>query len=212
MVVIPNGIRLERLVRRRDASSAKRALGIPETDLVIGSLGRLDYAKGYADLLEALPSVLMAVPHARFVHAGSGPLAATLKAEAERVGIASRVTWLGFQNEVRDLLEATDVYVQPSWCEAQGLGVLESAALDVPVVATAVGGLPETLAFGAAGWLSPPRDSRALGSRLVEALQTPALRQTFAAALRARLHHHYTQDLMVARTMRQYERLRSAST
>ncbi|MBK9550495.1 MAG: glycosyltransferase [Gemmatimonadetes bacterium] len=176
-VVIPNGIRLDRLARRHDVAAAKAALGLPPTDLVIGSVGRLDYAKGYIDLIEALPTVLSAVPEVRFVHAGQGPLAETLRREAARLGIAERITWLGFRPDVRDLLEAADVYVQPSWCEAQGLGVLEAAALSVPVVATAVGGLPETLDQGQAGWLASPRDPRrALALHLIDALRSPALR------------------------------------
>lgn len=207
MVVIPNGIRIARLVRRQDTAAAKAALGIPATDLVIGSVGRLDYAKGYADLLEALPAVLAAVPQARLVHAGRGPLDEALQREAERLGIADRITWLGFRADVRDLLEAAEVYVQPSWCEAQGLGVLEAAALEVPVVAAAVGGLPETLADGEAGWLVRPRDPAALAASLVDALQHPDRRRHHAAALLTRLHQHYTQDHMVTNTMAQYDRL-----
>ena len=208
-VVIPNGIRLDRLARRRDMAAAKADLGLPATDLVIGSIGRLDYAKGYIDLIEALPAVVAAVPEVRFVHAGQGPLAETLRREAARLGVAERITWLGFRPDVRDLLEAADVYVQPSWCEAQGLGVLEAAALSVPVVATAVGGLPETLHDGQAGWLAAPRDPAALAQRLIEALQSPELRRRHATALLDRVHRHYTQDHMVTTTMAQYDRLLS---
>jgi glycosyltransferase involved in cell wall biosynthesis len=157
-VVIPNGIRLDRLARRHDVAAAKAALGLPPTDLVIGSVGRLDYAKGYIDLIEALPTVLAAVPEVRFVHAGHGPLAETLRREAARLGVESGSPGSA-SSDVRDLLEAADVYVQPSWCEAQGLGVLEAAALSVPVVATAVGACRRRWTRRA-GWprpVTPPR-------------------------------------------------------
>ena len=77
----------------------------------------------------------------------------------------------------------------------------------MPVVATAVGGLPETLADGQAGWLAAPRDSTSLAACLLEALQAPDLRRLHASALLTRLQQHYTQDHMVTTTVAQYDRL-----
>jgi glycosyltransferase involved in cell wall biosynthesis len=209
--VVPNGIRLDRLTRRRSVVEAKASLGISADDLVIGSLGRLDYAKGYADLIAALPSVLEAVPSARFVHAGRGPLAEALAAEAERLGIAGRITWLGFRSDVRDLLEATDVYVQPSWCEAHTLSVLEAGAMGLAVVASDVGGHAETLVDDS-GWIVPARAPTPLAAVLRDVLQHGAERARRGLRLQHRVHDLYTHARMVADTMTQYDLLLDGST
>lgn len=206
VVVIPNGIRADRLRRRRSLKEAKAAIGIADDDLVIGSLGRLDYAKGYADLLDALPAVLAHIPKARFVHAGTGVLSAALADHARRLGVAERITWLGFRAEVRDLLEATDLYVQPSWCEAHTLSVLEAGALSLPVVASDVGGHAETLA-PTAGWIVPARDPAALARELLAALLDAGERQRRGERLGERVRTRYTQTRMVAETMAQYDLL-----
>jgi glycosyltransferase involved in cell wall biosynthesis len=206
MVVIPNGIRLDRLTRRRPIAEAKRALGLEPEDLVIGSLGRLDYAKGYADLIEALPTILANVPRARFVHAGRGPLAEALALEASRLGIEQRVLWLGFRSDVRDLLEATDVYVQPSWCETQGLGVLEAGALGIAAVTTTAGGLPETVG-DSSGWTVPPRAPEALAATIIAVLGNQADRERMGLRFQARVRAKFSHDRMVADTMLQYDAL-----
>jgi glycosyltransferase involved in cell wall biosynthesis len=205
--VVPNGIRLERLARRRPFAEAKAAIGLPADRLVIGSLGRLDWAKGYGDLVAALPAVLAAVPAAEFIHAGRGPLAASLAADAERRGIGQHVHWLGFRPDVRDLLEACDLYVQPSWCEAHTLSVLEAGALGLAVVASDVGGHAETLADGSAGWIVPARDPAALAAALIEALGSAGSRTQRGNQLSERVRTLYTSDRMVKRTMELYDSL-----
>jgi glycosyltransferase involved in cell wall biosynthesis len=206
-VVVPNGVRLDRLHRRAQINDAKAALGINAGEFVMGTLGRLDWAKGYGDLIKALPRVLQAVPNALVVHAGTGPLAADLAAQAEQLGVASRVRWLGFRSEVRDLLEACDLYVQPSWCEAHTLSVLEAGALGLPVVASDVGGHAETLDDGAAGWVVPARNPGALAAALIDACRDPVVAAARGAALGERVTQRYTHRHMVEATVALYDEI-----
>ncbi|MBA2292891.1 MAG: glycosyltransferase family 4 protein [Gemmatimonadales bacterium] len=205
--VIPNGINLARLERRHGRAEAIARLGLPADVRIIGSVGRLDYEKGYADLIEAMPAILRAVPNAVVLHAGAGPLAASLATECQRLDITDHVRWLGFRQDVRDLLEAADLYVQPSWREAQGLAVLEAGAMGVPVIATQVGGMVESLANGDAGTIIPPMNPPALADAVIGVLLDPAPALAKAAVLQTRIQTHYTDQLMVTETMNLYQKL-----
>jgi glycosyltransferase involved in cell wall biosynthesis len=202
--VVPNGIRIERLARRHSRDEAKELLGIPATTTVFGSAGRLDWAKGYGDLVTAMPAILAALPDTVFVHAGRGPLAGRLAREATSLGVSDRIRWLGFRPDVRDLLEACDLYVQPSWCEAQGLAVLEAGALDIPALVTDVGGMPESVDRGAAGWVVAARNPDALAAGIVAAIRDPADR---GQRLGDRVRKQYTSERMVRDTMSLYDSL-----
>jgi glycosyltransferase involved in cell wall biosynthesis len=134
------------------------------------SIGRLHPQKGYDVLVEALPLLGDAV----VAVAGEGPL----REELERA--APQVRWLGHRSDVGDLLAAADVVVLPSVWEARSLTVQEAMRAGVPLVATAVGGLPALVEDGAV--LVPAGDSAALGAAVRSLLDDPVR----AAALAAR--------------------------
>lgn len=210
--VIHNGIRADRLSRRRSTEEAKRMIGVAPDALVLGSLGRLDWAKGYGDLIAALPMILKAVPGAMFVHAGRGPLAESLKAQAEAAGVGNAIRWLGFREDVRDVLEASDLYVQPSWCEAHTLSVLEAGAMDLPVVASDVGGHLETLSTDLGGWVVPAKQPERLAEAVVDALHNTHERVRRGKWLGQRVHGYFTNERMVGETLAAYEALFAART
>ncbi|MCW2681594.1 MAG: glycosyltransferase [Frankiales bacterium] len=134
------------------------------------AVGRLHPQKGYDTLLAALP----AWPDAVVAVAGDGPLAESLAAAAPSV------RWLGRREDVADLLAAADVVVLPSVWEARSLTAQEALRAGRPLVATAVGGVPDLVQDGAV--LVPPRDADALASAVRRLLDHPAE----AAALASR--------------------------
>lgn len=125
------------------------------------AVGRLHPQKGYEVLLEALPLLGDAV----VAVAGDGPLAGELRAAAPQV------RWLGRRDDVADLYAAADVVVLPSVWEARSLTAQEALRAGRPLVATAVGGLPELLRDGAV--LVPPGDATALGAAVRRLLDDP---------------------------------------
>lgn len=125
------------------------------------AVGRLHPQKGYEVLLEALPLLGDAV----VAVAGDGPLAGELRAAAPQV------RWLGRRDDVADLYAAADVVVLPSVWEARSLSAQEALRAGRPLVATAVGGLPELLRDGAV--LVPPGDAAALGAAVRRLLDDP---------------------------------------
>jgi glycosyltransferase involved in cell wall biosynthesis len=129
--------------------------------------------------------------------AGDGPERAPLEATAARLGIADRVRFLGHRDDVPDLLEACDVFVLPSRLEGLGVAALEAMARRRPVVASAVGGLAETVVAEETGLLVPPDDAAALAAALARLIADPALGRRLGAAGAARVAEHFLAEQMV---------------
>jgi glycosyltransferase involved in cell wall biosynthesis len=131
---------------------------------------RLSVQKGIDVLLAALPAILAEQPGARLYLAGDGPERQRLEARALSLGVAGAVTFAGDRRDLPRLLAAARALVLPSRSEGAPYAALEAMALGVPVVAAAVGGLPEILEGGAAGRLVPPEDPAALARAVIETL------------------------------------------
>jgi glycosyltransferase involved in cell wall biosynthesis len=159
------------------------------------SVGRLHPQKGYDVLLAALPLIGDAV----VAVAGDGPLAAQLQAAAPQV------QWLGRRSDVADLYAAADVVVLPSVWEARSLTAQEALRAGAPLVATAVGGLPDLVGDGAV--LVPPGDPVALGTAVRRLLDDPDAAAALAARGRAVADSWPTEDDVVAQVAAVYGEL-----
>jgi glycosyltransferase involved in cell wall biosynthesis len=168
---------------------------------VIGVLTRLVPGKGLDDLLQAAQLLLTTGPY-RFVIGGDGPLLERLKLRAQSLGIAEQVEFLGFVTDEVAFLRQIDVYVLPSYKEGLPYGVLEAIAAGRPVVATAVGGLPEVVTDGVNGRLVVPGNVSALANALREVTEERQLRHMSENA-RQLVTARFTLDRMI----RQVEQL-----
>ena len=128
---------------------------------------------------------------------GEGSQRGPLEAQVEALGIGSSVTFTGRRDDVPAVTAALDVAVLPSYREAQGLSILEAMALSRPVVASAVGGIPEMIEDGITGLLVPPRDPNALAAALVRLLQDHPYADTLAKAAQNQVHDRFCVELMV---------------
>lgn len=168
--------------------------------LLIVSVGRLVEKKGYADLLTALAR--LGDVSWRFEHAGGGALGKRLQAQAERLGIADRITWHGAQDRafIFDLLTRADLFVLPSRLtrsgDRDGLPnvLMEAQAFAVPVLATDVSGIPELVTHAETGWLVPERNPRALAEALRRLAGDPALRLGLAEAGAKRVRARFSSE------------------
>ena len=138
---------------------------------LIGTVARLVPEKGVEQFLVAAATILGELPRARFVVVGDGPLRASLTACAERLGIAARVQFLGARIDGPQLISELDVLAIPSLSEGTPLVTLEALATGVPVVASAVGGIPEQARRFEHIALVPPGDTDALARAIVATLQ-----------------------------------------
>lgn len=161
----------------------------PGDPVVILSVGRAVEKKGYGDLLAAL-ALLPPEMNWRFRHIGGGGVSDRLETEAERLGIAGRVDWLGAQPQERvlDELRAADLFVLSSKIgkdgDRDGLPnvLMEAASQTLPLLATSVSGIPELVEDGRTGLLVEPGDVEALMRSLARLIRDPELRRKLGAA------------------------------
>jgi glycosyltransferase involved in cell wall biosynthesis len=142
--------------------------------LLVGLVGRLVTDKGGIHLLRAAAALAGELPGARFVFAGTGSEEANLRAAAAELGIQDRVNFLGFRDDIPQVISALDLLVLPSVdCDASSAALKEAMAIGRPVVATTVGGASEIVRDGETGVLVPPGDSGALGAAIARILRLP---------------------------------------
>jgi glycosyltransferase involved in cell wall biosynthesis len=181
--------------------------------LRIVSVGRLVPRKGFEDLITALKRV----PEAELVIAGGPPAhklrsdreAQRLLAHAEAVGVSERVRLAGqvARNDMPDLLRSADVVACVPWYEPFGIVPLEAMACGLPVIASAVGGLIDTVVDGVTGKLVPPRDPKRLARELRSLLADESRRNVYGTAGADRVTACYTWDEVARRTEHLYLRV-----
>ncbi|PKQ38023.1 MAG: hypothetical protein CVT59_05420 [Actinobacteria bacterium HGW-Actinobacteria-1] len=200
LLTIANGIPDPRAGRvQREA----RASG----PLVIGSVGRLERAKAYGDFIDAAALVLAADVDARFRLVGDGSERDALTVRASRLGLDERFEFMGWSDDALGEIAAMDVYVVTSVTETTNLSFLEAMALGIPVVATAVGGIPDIVADGGSGVLVSPHRPDELARAIADLAGDAALRDIMGAAGRERFESGFVLDHMLSEHRALYEAL-----
>jgi glycosyltransferase involved in cell wall biosynthesis len=172
-------------------AEARAALGVPAAGLVVGWVGRLNREKGADVLLRALP--LLTRPPVTAVFVGDGAESAALQAEAARLGVADRVVWPGVVPNAGRLMRAFDVFVLSSRTEGTPIVLFEAIAAGVPVVATAVGGVPDVIGEGEAA-LVPSENPGALAAAVHSSLADLSRSGQWAAAAERRLASEFALE------------------
>ncbi len=203
--LIYNGVDLQRYNHQQPCCTLHEDYGIPESSPIVGVVARLEAEKGHSTLLEAWPDVSKAVPDAWLLIIGEGSERNALEAQAETLGITDRVVFTGRREDVPAVTAALDVAVLPSYREAQGLSVLEAMALSRPVVASAVGGIPEMIQDGVSGMLVPPHNCTALAEAIVKLLTDHPFADTLARAGHSLVHDRFCVELMVQQISELYD-------
>ncbi|HKB26083.1 MAG TPA: glycosyltransferase family 4 protein, partial [Methylomirabilota bacterium] len=184
--VVPNGADLERFAPRPPSARLRAALGIPDGTPAVVSVGRFVALKGYGHLLDAAAALDAERPGVHWILVGDGELRADLEARARSLGLAARVHFTGWRDDIPDLMALGDLLVLPSLAEPFGRVLIEAMAMARAVVATSAGGVPEIVVHGETGLLVPPADPRALAAAVRELLDDPARAARLGAAGRRR--------------------------
>lgn len=203
VVVIPNGYIPSPALSDSDV---RGELGLTADVPVVGIAAVLRPEKRLDLLLRAHAGVRSVVPRAQLVIAGDGECRRDLERQARELGLDGSVHFLGARTDVDSVLRAADVAALSSDREGSPLLVFECMANNTPLVATAVGGIPDVVEDGRTGVLVPRRDVRALADGMINLLTDPGRRSRMAAAAREALRR-YTIDATVTRVADLYESL-----
>ena len=167
---------------------------------------RLIEQKGVIYGLRAFARIAPQFPDARLLIAGDGPRRAALEAEAKTLGVANRVSFLGWRDDAAQIMAALDVLLMPSLWEGFGLVMLEAMAQTVPIIGSAVSAIPEVIVEGETGKLVPARDTAALANALAQLLSDPALRRHMGLLGQDRVETTFSVERMISATLALYER------
>jgi glycosyltransferase involved in cell wall biosynthesis len=181
----------------------RQSLGLADSDVVIGAVGRVERQKRFDLLLEAIAPLAATRPNLRVAIVGDGSLLPEIRALAATLGLANRCLFLGHRQDIADLHHAFDLFVQSSEYEGTPNAVLEAMAMETPLVATDVGGTGELAHAGIHGILIPSRDVGALRNAVSEALDDPRAARARAEAARRRIE----TDLSFAVRTRRLEQI-----
>jgi N-acetyl-alpha-D-glucosaminyl L-malate synthase BshA len=186
IVTIPNCLDCEVYHRTAPAGLRERFAPDEATRLVI-HMSNFRPVKRIDAVVEVFSRIANRVP-ARLLLVGDGPEMATAQRLGRTLGLSDRIIALGEQEAVIPLLSVSDLFLLPSAQESFGLAALEAMACEVPVVASAVGGIPEVIEHGTSGFLHPPEDLDAMTDSAVALLTDDDLHQRTTTAALERVH------------------------
>jgi glycosyltransferase involved in cell wall biosynthesis len=198
-----NGIDLEKYRSVGLLEESRERLGLRDMSIVLGTVGSLFEVKGLPYLLEAIARLRNKYPRLSLLIAGEGNREDSLKTIANQLELGNTVRFLGFRDDIPDILQAVDIYVCSSVSEGLSLSILEAMAMSKPVVATDVGGNPELIADGANGFLVPAKDPVRLADAIAELINSPERRLEFGTKSREVVENRFSLERMV----RDYEKL-----
>lgn len=197
IVVIPNGVDVERFHPRWPDANLQRQWNLPPQTPTVGIIAALRPEKNHELFLDMAALVCRRRPETRFLIVGDGVQREKLETQARQFGLSSSVLFTGNRHDVPEMLSLMDVVTLTSHMESNPISLLEAQAAEKPVVATRVGSVAETVVDGRTGFLVPPGDARAMADRVLQLLGD---RQQALAMGRAGREHvivHASVDRMV---------------
>ncbi len=196
--VILNGINTEPFQEPVDRTAVRRSLNIPPDSAVVGTVGRLNEVKRQDLLIRGFARLVPERKDAHLLLVGDGPMREELGELARSLGIDRAVHFAGYQSRPEQFLGAMDVFALTSRMEGLPLAVLEAWAAGLPVVCSAVGGVPDLIAPGRNGLLFPSGDEKALVEHLRDLLNSPDRARAFGAVGRREVLTRYDLRRMAA--------------
>ncbi|MBW2063757.1 MAG: glycosyltransferase family 4 protein [Deltaproteobacteria bacterium] len=199
IVKIYSGIDLDRFhpVSEEEQRRHRRKLNLGPQDAVIGIVSKLWEGKGHNVLITAFKKISQEVENARLVIVGEGYLLDELTCQVKDLGLEEFVVFTGFVEDVPGIISTFDVAVLPSFFEGMGRVLLEAMAMEKPVVASRVGGIPDLVDDGKNGFLVNPRDPDALAGSIVKLLKDRALAGSMGKAGLEKICDKYSAKQMV---------------
>ena len=189
--LVENAIDTQKYVREYPAQEARRLLGLREGGVLIGAVGRLSPEKGFDLLIRAVAQLNNAGCDLQLVIAGDGPERDSLQTLIDKLQLGDRILLLGHRSDMIDVYQAMDVFALSSIREGLPNVLLEAMALETPVVATRVAGVPRLVQDKVSGLLIEPNSVPELVAGLDRMIQDAELRKSLARAARRTIEDNY---------------------
>ena len=203
--VVPNFIEPSRFDRARALGVGARRWAQPG-ERILMHISNFRPVKRVLDVVEIFARVYESRP-CRLLMVGDGPDRGKVEQSCRERGLCHAITFVGSLPLVEEVLAGADLFLLPSETEAFGLAALEAMACEVPVIATAVGGLPEVVVDGETGYLRPVGDIAGMADAALELLADEELRKRMGVAGRRRAIESFGRDAIVARYRAIYRRV-----
>lgn len=198
--LVHNGIEIDRFLDNHD----KANLPVQNGGLVITCIAELHHRKGHRYLLNAFRKLQTHMPQLHLVLAGTGPADRELRDQYSQV---PHVHFLGWREDIPQILKASDILVLPSLKEAFGQVILEAMASGVITVATNNGGIVDIIKDGVTGYLIPPASSQAIAEKITIILKNPDQKRDIERAALASVKASFTAEKMADKTLAVYEKV-----
>ena len=205
--VIHNGIDVQNWCRNNDVAVLKKEFKVPTDGYLVGTVARITYDKDLPTFYKVARLVSEQIKHVIFVIVGDGYADELVRAKQEVVelGLGDIVKFTGHRNDLMNVYTSFDVFLLTSHTEGLPNTVLEAMALNIPVVATEVGGLPELVVHKKTGFLSKRGDSKSLSNQLISLLEDDEKRKLFAYSSRKQIEDYFSFDRRVKKMEDYYE-------
>jgi len=198
IVVVNSGLELDYFKDVTvDITRKRESFGIKNAEKVVGFVSRLEPVKGAQVVIEAARGICEKFANVKFLIAGEGSLRQKLEQEAEKFNLKDKCLFLGWREDVPEILAILDVLIQPSLNEAVGRIFIEAGASGVPVVATKVGGIPEIVLDGQTGILIEPNDAQGLAQAVISLLENEEERKRMGLNAKNRVNEKFSAQSMV---------------
>ena len=202
--VIYNGIADTNI---KAAPEIRKSLGLSDSDLVFGTISRLDPIKNHSMMIRAYAKILKLHPNIKLLIVGDGPQRAETERLITELGLSEKIILTGFQSKPQEYLALMDVFLLPSFSEGTSMTLLEAMCFGKPSIATAVGGTPEILEQDRTGLLISNNDEQALTAAMTKMITDLGLRLRLGEEARAAYCRKFTVGNMASNYEALYKRL-----
>lgn len=206
-VTIHNGIDIKacQVIDQKYLLALRGELNIPGDCALITNISRLEPVKGLETFIQALSEVNKTVKDFKALVIGDGSLRYKLKDLTKKLALEDKVLFLGFRDDIKEIIYLSDIVVDSALNEGLGLVLLEAGILGKPVVATKVGGIPEAVRDGKTGILVGAKDARALSEAMVRILRDSKLREAMSEQAKEWIAANFSFELMLGKFNALYE-------
>jgi len=205
--VIPSGIDFSPFERARSSDYLRRELNFVPDDYLVGIVAALTDHKGHKFLIEASRILKEKAPRIKIIIVGEGPLQIELSKLVREIRVEDMVFFLGFREDIPQIMGSLDLFVLSSYLEGMGSSLLDAMASRLPIVATKVGGIPEVVIHGESGFLVPPRNPKSLANAILKLFNDRELSARFGQKGYEIVYKKFSAEAMARKVIDVYEML-----